>query len=99
MRIHELKCWPEFFEPLLDGRKRFEWRINDRDFHAGDILHLREWSAATTYSGRELYLKVDYILTVKSGEYSPIGIPTGYAIMSVSQVSLEVKPKQEAALQ
>lgn len=91
MRIHELKCWPEYFEPLADGRKRFEWRNNDRDFHAGDILHIREWSQTTSYSGRELYEKIDYIIAIKPGEFSPIGIPAGYALMSLHRVTLDLR--------
>lgn len=26
MTLHDLKCWPESFEPLRDGRKTFEIR-------------------------------------------------------------------------
>jgi Domain of unknown function (DUF3850) len=53
-KTHELKCWPEFFEALLDGSKTAEVRVNDRDFHVGDTLLLREWypSPHEVYTGR-----------------------------------------------
>lgn len=41
--IHDLKCWPEFFQDVKDGTKTFELRKNDRNYQVRDILHLREW--------------------------------------------------------
>lgn len=44
--MHELKCWPESYEPVLGGLKRAELRIDDRPegpYRAGDLLLLREW--------------------------------------------------------
>ena len=41
MATHELKCWPNAFEAIRDGRKRFEWRRDDRGFEVGDVLVLK----------------------------------------------------------
>lgn len=41
--IHELKCWPSHFEALVDGRKKAELRLNDRNYREGDLLWQREW--------------------------------------------------------
>lgn len=55
MTTHELKSWPKFFVPVLEGRKAFELRFNDRDFNEGDVLVLKEWDPlAETYTGREV---------------------------------------------
>lgn len=63
---HELKTWPEYFEAIADGSKRFEFRDSfDRDFNVGDVLKLEEWSPATKiYTGRYISVRVLYILKV-----------------------------------
>lgn len=76
IREHDLKIWPEFFEPVCEGIKRFEVRKNDRGIKVGDYLKLREWDPiAKDYSGREVRVKVLYMLDWRD-------IP-GYSIMSI----------------
>lgn len=55
MAQHELKSWPEFFEAVMDGRKTFEIRENDRNFQVGDLLVLKEFKPCPRChgSGRE----------------------------------------------
>lgn len=78
--IHELKCWPEYFGPILDGRKTFEVRKNDRGFKAGHTLHLREWRPQIEggyYTGRETHVRV-------LGVYSYLpGVREGHVVMSL----------------
>jgi hypothetical protein len=42
---HDLKCWPEFFDPVRLLHKPFEIRKNDREpkFQTGDTLTLLEF--------------------------------------------------------
>ena len=86
---HELKCWPEFFQAMLDGLKPFEARRNDRNFQVDDILVLREWTPADsvystvgTYSGRELKLLVTYILHGSEANRKT-GIGEGFCVMGI----------------
>nr|DAR81359.1 MAG TPA: activating signal cointegrator [Caudoviricetes sp.] len=59
--IHALKIFPEYFEEVRNGRKKFELRYNDRDFRVGDYLALNEWDNKQ-YTGRTELVKVTYIL-------------------------------------
>jgi hypothetical protein len=60
----ELKILPEFFQPIIDGRKTFEVRsTKDRTFRVDDVLRLREWHPFfKIYTGREAYVKITYTL-------------------------------------
>jgi glyoxylate utilization-related uncharacterized protein len=79
MVVHSLKCWPEYFQAILDGKKSFEVRKDDRGFRAGDILHLQEWSPETqAYCGRETARLIVYTLT---GE--DFGIREGFIVMGL----------------
>lgn len=62
MREHDLKTWPEYFEAVLSGAKRYEFRHNDRDFQCGDMLRLREWDNVTgQYTGRSTVRGIGWI--------------------------------------
>lgn len=83
-RIHELKCWPEPFDAIRDGRKRFEYRRDDRGFSVGDILRLRKWDPSRRYyfaSDDEKYpsldVRVTYILVGRHG------VPDDFVVMSI----------------
>lgn len=62
MRIHELKVAALHFPALADGRKRFEYRANDRGFLVGDYLLLREINEFMIYTERWAIFQVEYIL-------------------------------------
>ncbi len=79
-RVHELKCWPGPFQAMVEGRKRHEFRRNDRGFIVGDTLCLREWdNFAENYTGRTLAANVTY--KTCAGQF---GIPPGYVVMSLA---------------
>jgi hypothetical protein len=92
MATHELKTWPEPFQAVLDGRKRYEIRKNDRGYQVSDVLNLREWAIPTDprfdqrgftgYTGRSLRVVVTYMTS--GGEW---GIPVGMCVMGIKPAS------------
>ena len=56
------KIWPEYFEAVMTGKKKFELRLNDFEIHEGDTLVLEEWDPKTKeYTGRKVEKKVTYV--------------------------------------
>lgn len=81
MRTHGLKCWPSSFEAILDGRKRFDLRRDDRQFEVGDSLRFLEWNPdREEYTSRTYWVTITYIL--KSGSFP--GLETGYVILGIA---------------
>lgn len=75
---HELKCWPEFFWPLKDGRKRFELRRDDHGFAVGDELVIRAWSPTSEeyLDEKPLVFSITYIFDANDAELpGPFGSP------------------------
>ncbi|XOB40677.1 MAG: DUF3850 domain-containing protein [Candidatus Nealsonbacteria bacterium] len=63
MAIIKKKTYPEFFDLVKSGKKRFELRLADFDIKEGDIFVLQEWDPKTQqYTGREIRKKVRYVL-------------------------------------
>jgi hypothetical protein len=73
MATHELKTWPTFFQAVLDGRKNFDVRYDDRGYQAGDTVVLREWDpdkyvlnplarVDERYTGHRLQAEIGYVL-------------------------------------
>ena len=76
--IHELKTLPIYFEEVIEGRKSFEVRKNDRNFKVGDMLALNEYDAEKKeYTGNSCLVYVDYIL--KDENYCK----NGFVIMAI----------------
>jgi hypothetical protein len=98
MSEHDLKCWPAYFSAVLDGRKTFELRKNDRGYREGDVLLLREYDPDHLYTGRELRRVVTYVLfggglagptaEALSGDYVILGLAAP-SPASASGVTLE----------
>lgn len=87
VRVHTLKSWPEFFEPVFKGEKTYELRRNDRDFHVGEDLLLQEYEPkSNTYTGREVRAEIKHMLlgTGADGIVPLEGLAPGFAILGIA---------------
>lgn len=88
---HELKILPIYFKAVLEDKKLFEIRKNDRDYKVGDTLKLKEWCPAGTtinedviewpyFTGKEIVAEVTYVL--KGGKY---GLDKDYCVLGIKK--------------
>ncbi|MBE5922066.1 MAG: DUF3850 domain-containing protein [Lachnospiraceae bacterium] len=87
--IHQLKCKAEYFEQIADGRKTFEVRKNDRNFHVGDYLALNELkphnkNAERLETGRSVLVRVH--MMIDNPEY----VKEGYVILGIEGCVVDV---------
>ncbi len=63
------KVLPEYFQDILDGKKKYELRLNDFDIEPGDTLVLEEYTSADPETrkatGRALEKEVTYLRKFK----------------------------------
>lgn len=94
MKIHELKCSHNFYMDIVNGRKTFEVRKNDREFAVGDMLLLRDWAdygnwpADTNhvqhrYTGSSCSARIIYILDHTQFH---AGLKRGYVVMGLEDI-------------
>jgi ribosomal protein S17 len=99
---HELKIWPPYFEHLLTGRKRFDVRKNDRYFKVGDTIKFRELvpkdkaanfgQSDEDYTGRNLYMRVRYVLSPRPDRDPDCGLVAGYVVLDLEHIDLAGGP-------
>jgi len=88
---HSLKTVNPFFMDIEKGEKRFEVRLNDRNYQCGDILHLQEFVPPETYTGRRIDADVIYLLNDE--RYCK----EGYVVMGIRVFAIRTE-KQEATI-
>lgn len=55
-----LKTLPEYFQAVIDGKKPFELRYNDRNFKTGDLYILEEFIGLETFQECPDYYSCKY---------------------------------------
>ena len=64
------KIWPEYFDLVSSGKKRFELRLADFDIAEGDTLLLEEWDPKIKeYTGRTIEKKVSFLLKFRLDDF------------------------------
>jgi hypothetical protein len=66
--IHHIKATPKFFDSLYTGHKKFEFRLNDRNYRVRDILVIHEYDKdKNQYTGRSCKRVVTFVLSSDEG--------------------------------
>lgn len=73
--VHDIRLAAMYFDDVASGRKSFELRKNDRNYHKGDILEMMEFKDGKN-TGRMIRAEVMYMLE----NYT--GLTDGYCIMA-----------------
>ncbi|MFH0955190.1 MAG: DUF3850 domain-containing protein [Candidatus Micrarchaeota archaeon] len=69
-KIHRKKTWPQYFEAVKKGHKKFDVRLDDFDCKAGDFLVLKEWDPKTEkFTGRELKKRVSFVFKTRDARF------------------------------
>lgn len=77
MKQHFLKTVNPYFEAVYYSKKRFEYRLNDRDYQVGDEVILQEYdSINNSYSGRVVHVRITFLLCAYTG------LSNGYVVFS-----------------
>jgi hypothetical protein len=64
------KCWPDEFNLIESGKKKFDLRLADQEYNEGDILVLEEFNPEIQeYTGRKLEKKITFVLKTKNIKY------------------------------
>lgn len=76
---HDLKIETPYFEAILQGKKTFEIRFNDRGYNAGDTVVFKEiHDFHKGYTGREICSDIGYVSNHQQKEgfvvFSLIGV-------------------------
>jgi Domain of unknown function (DUF3850) len=83
--VHRLRSSPQYFQAILDGRKRHELRRTDRKFKVGDTLELVEHDPSTReLTGRSVRVRITYITSEEEPcALSPEALALGFCLLSV----------------
>jgi ASC-1-like (ASCH) protein len=67
------KVWPEYFELIKKGKKKFELRLADFKVKKGDTLILEEYNSKTKkYTGRTMKKKVKSLIKINPVKMYPL---------------------------
>ena len=83
--IHRIKLLETFADAVLDGRKNFEVRENDRGYQRGDLVEFLVVNKVGNRVNHPLNSKLFEITYVLSGW----GIKDGYVVFGISRTSDE----------
>lgn len=84
-KIHNVKCWPRYFDAVKRGDKTFEIRKNDRDYQHSDKIILNRYDPELhDYTGEQMEFIIGFIF-----EGGMFGLEPDYVCFSLLPVRTE----------
>lgn len=91
MNTHNLKIWPEYYKEVIEGRKKAEVRVNDRNFQVGDTLVLKEYNhIGDHYTGNLATVNITHILQL----YNLLPLEKNIVVLSIEIVKIHTDRTQ-----
>ena len=85
---HEIKIKKPYADAILEGRKNFEVRVNDRGYNAGDVVRFNVIEETNTAQGWVLIL--DHGLNKKKYKityvHSGVGLKDDYVVFGIKEL-------------
>lgn len=81
--IHELKIRKQFADAIVENRKTFEVRVNDRGFNAGDLVRFTVVDEKKQKVNHPINKRTYEITYVLSGHH---GISDGFVVFGIAYV-------------
>ncbi|TXE33232.1 DUF3850 domain-containing protein [Serratia marcescens] len=84
MKKHHLKIHPAHFSAVASGKKKAEFRINDRNFAVGDLLRLQlsgecpKFMHPDAFANAHIWVRITHITDL--AEWAP-----GYVMLSIER--------------
>lgn len=63
-KLHTLKIEQRWYEPVMEGEKKAEFRVNDRDYQVDDLIHFTDINGEE-YDGEFNLFIITHILPVR----------------------------------
>lgn len=78
--IHQVKIYMEYYEHIKEGKKKFEVRLNDRDYQVGDELLFQNTRRDNGYETTD-YLR--YLITYVHHGY---GMQDNFVVLGIEPI-------------
>ena len=86
MKNHDLKILDVYFAEVINGKKTFEIRKNDREFQDGDTVMLHEMGGVI---GTDTYVATGRRCSAEVGYVCDYAQPEGQVVFSLLSVKVE----------
>ena len=81
-KLHTLKIEQRWYKAVIDGEKKAEFRINDRDYQEGDLIHFTDINGEE-YEGEFNLFIITHILPVREVKIGE-GKLDDYVVLSIT---------------